>query len=81
MRPLTAQLEDGYYSITVANHRLIIVIRFVAKSYIIPEEVLQIDFILNFMHGRFFFRETYAKKHRRNQTLPLMIESDAALLV
>ena len=33
MRPLTAQLEDGYCIITVANHRLIIVIGFVAKSY------------------------------------------------
>jgi hypothetical protein len=36
MRPLTARLEDGYYSITVANHRLITVIRFVAKSYTHP---------------------------------------------
>ena len=33
MRPLTARLEDGYCSITVANHRLITVIRIVAKSY------------------------------------------------
>ena len=35
MRPLTA-LEDSYYSITVVNHRLITVIRFVAKSYTRP---------------------------------------------
>ena len=28
-----ARLENGYCSITVANHRLIIVIRFVAKKY------------------------------------------------
>ena len=34
MRPLTAWLENDYCSITVANHRLIIVIRFVAKNYI-----------------------------------------------
>ena len=33
MRQVTVQLEDDYYSITVANHRLITVIRFVAKSY------------------------------------------------
>ena len=32
MRSLTARLEDGYCSITVANHRLVTVIRFVAKS-------------------------------------------------
>jgi len=36
MRPLTARLEDGYCRITVANHRLITVIRFVAKSYTHP---------------------------------------------
>ena len=30
------RLEDGYCSINVANHRLIIVIRFVAKNYIHP---------------------------------------------
>ena len=35
-RPLTARLNDGYCSITVANHRLIIIIRFVAKSYTHP---------------------------------------------
>ena len=39
-RLLAAQLEEGYCSITVANHRLIIVIRFVAKSYTIPKKVL-----------------------------------------
>ena len=33
MRPLTARLEDDHCSITVANHRLIIIIRFVVKSY------------------------------------------------
>ena len=32
MRSLTARLEDGYYSITVANHKLIIVIKFIAQS-------------------------------------------------
>ena len=36
MRPLNAQLEDGYCSITVANHRLITVIRFVVKNYTHP---------------------------------------------
>ena len=36
MRPLTAWLEDGYCSITVANHQLITVIRFVSKSYTHP---------------------------------------------
>jgi hypothetical protein len=34
MRYLTAWLEDGYCSIIVANHRLIMIIRFVAQSYI-----------------------------------------------
>ena len=34
MRSLTARLEDSYCSIIVANHELITVIRFVAKSYI-----------------------------------------------
>ena len=33
MRSLDAQLEHGYCSIIVANHELITVIRFVAKSY------------------------------------------------
>ena len=32
MKHLTARLEDGYCSITVANHELITVIRFVAQS-------------------------------------------------
>ena len=36
IRPLTARLEDSYSSITVANRRLITVIRFVAKSYTHP---------------------------------------------
>ena len=36
MRPLTVRLEDNYYSITVANHQLITVIRFVVKSYTHP---------------------------------------------
>ena len=36
MRPLTARLEDDYCSITVVNHRLITVIRFVAKNYTHP---------------------------------------------
>ena len=31
-----AQLENDYCSITVANHRLITVIRFVAKNYTHP---------------------------------------------
>ena len=29
-KSLTVRLEDGYYSITVANHRLITVIKFIA---------------------------------------------------
>ena len=33
MKPLTARLEDDYCSVSVANHQLIIVIRFIAKSY------------------------------------------------
>ena len=36
MKPLTVWLDDGYCSITVANRRLITVIRFVVKSYIYP---------------------------------------------
>ena len=36
MRHATARLEDGYYCITVANHRLITVIRFVVKGYTHP---------------------------------------------
>jgi len=36
MRPLAARLEDGYCSVTVANHQLITVIRFVAKNYTNP---------------------------------------------
>jgi len=36
MRPLTARLEHNYCNITVANHRLITVIKFVVKSYIHP---------------------------------------------
>ena len=36
MSTLTARLEDGYCSITIANHRLITVIRFVAKNYTHP---------------------------------------------
>ena len=36
MRHVTARLEYGYCSITVANYRLITVIRFVSKSYTHP---------------------------------------------
>ena len=36
MRSLTAWLKDGYCSITVANHQLITVIRFISKIYIRP---------------------------------------------
>ena len=36
MKHLTARLEDGYCSITIANHRLITVIRFVVKNYTHP---------------------------------------------
>ena len=36
MRFLTARLEDNYCSINVANHELITIIRFVAKSYTHP---------------------------------------------
>ena len=36
MRSLTVWLEDGYCNITVANHVLITIIRFVAKSYTHP---------------------------------------------
>ena len=36
MRHLTAWLEDGYCSITVAHHQLITVIRFISKNYIRP---------------------------------------------
>ena len=48
-----ARFDDGYYSITVADHRLIIVIRFVAKNKTtsIPEQVLQIDSIQYFMRS------------------------------
>ena len=35
-KALDARLEDVYCNITVANHRLIIVIRFIAKSYTHP---------------------------------------------
>ena len=45
MSLLTARLEDGYCSITVANHRLITVIRFVGKITLISKEISQIDFI------------------------------------
>ena len=34
MRSLTTWLEDSYCSIAVANHRLIIINRFITKSYI-----------------------------------------------
>ena len=36
MRHLTARLEDGYCSITIANYRLITIIRFVVKNYTHP---------------------------------------------
>ena len=36
MRHLTARLEGDYCSITVANYRLITIIRFVVKSYTHP---------------------------------------------
>jgi len=34
MRPLTAELEDNYCNITVANYELISLIRFIAQNYI-----------------------------------------------
>ena len=37
IRSLTARLEDDHCSITVANHQLITIIRFVAKSYTISK--------------------------------------------
>ena len=36
MRLFTAWLENGYYNITVSNNQLIIIIRFVSKSYTHP---------------------------------------------
>ena len=33
MRSLTSRLEDGYCSITVANHQLNTIIRFIVKKY------------------------------------------------
>ena len=36
MRSLTVRLDDSYCTITVANHRLITIIRFVVKSYTHP---------------------------------------------
>ena len=36
IKPLTVRLEYVYCNITVANHQLITIIRFVAKSYTHP---------------------------------------------
>ena len=71
MSPLTARLEDDYYNITVANHRLITVIRFVAKSYTHPW-----IFFANRLHlvhhaYGFSFRKTCALEFVERQTKPL----------
>ena len=50
MRSLTARLEDSYCSITIVNHRLVTVIRFVAKVTLISKNILQINFIYYLMH-------------------------------
>ena len=39
------KIENGYYSITVTNHQLITIIKFVMKVTPTREEILQIDFI------------------------------------
>ena len=69
MRPLTARLEAfdrtirGWYcSITVANHRLIIVIRFVAKSYTHPWK--------DFANKPRLVLHTFKKKFRELCVLP-----------
>ena len=54
VRSLAAQLEDGYCSITVVNHRLITVLRFVVKSYIHPWKDFTNKFRLVFYPFDFF---------------------------
>ena len=60
MRPLTARLDDVYCSITVSNYGLIRLVRLSRQTALIYEKVLQIDFILYFMHTK-FLREIYLK--------------------
>ena len=70
MSPLNARLEDDYCSITVANHRLIIVIRFVAKNYIHPWN----DFA-NRLHLVLHARKIFFPKNMRARILVLSKQS------
>ena len=66
MKPLTARLDDGHSSITVANHELITIIRLVAKSYTHLWKFFTNRLYLVIHAYKIFFSE---KDYCRNQTL------------
>ena len=57
MKPLTVWLEDGYCSITVANHQLITVIRFITKNYTYSWKDFTIRFYLTLHACEILFSE------------------------
>ena len=77
MRPLTAWLEDGYCSITIVNHPLITVIRFVAKNYAHPQKGFANKLHL-VLHAE--PRKCILECSGRNQTRPLHVECLLATL-
>jgi len=68
MRSLTAWLDDGYCSITVANHQLITVIRFIERSYIHPWKA----FAKRLYLARYICKIPFYKiQEEANQTRPI----------
>jgi len=65
MRPLTVRFEDGYCSITVVNHRLITIIRFIVKNYTHPWKDFANKFRLVLHAYEIFFSEIVCDSHDR----------------
>ena len=65
MRSLTAWLEDDYCSITVVNHQLITVIRFVVKSYSHPWKGFANKFRLVLYVYNIFFSKIMCDRYDR----------------
>ena len=69
MRSLTAGSEDGYCSITIANHRLVTVVRFVAKNYTHPWKVFANRFHLIHYTCNSFCKMEYRGKTNNTHVL------------
>ena len=79
MRSLTARLENGYCSITVANPQLITVIRFVSKSYTHPWKNFANKFRLVLHACEIFFSGIMCDKCDRKPNRASCTVADTAL--